>query len=118
MFSILALATTATTPLDTPAMLPCDGVRLIEASTSDRPVAFSALRKQEMVPSMVRNSAGERVQRMVPVTVVKPINGFARCRFVYNSQIDLACYTGTTLPRAQTETVASTLAGTAEAIGH
>jgi hypothetical protein len=117
MISMLALATAVTIPAETRTILPCDGVRVIEAATVDRPLPFATLRKQDQVLATVRDAQGQRVQRMVPVTNVKPINGFKRCRFVYTSQIDLACYVGGTYDRNQADVVAATLASTADALG-
>jgi hypothetical protein len=117
MISFLALVVAASPPVDTQPLIACDGVRVIEAATIDRPLPFASLRKQEQEMAIVRNGQGQRVQQLVPVTNVKPINGFTRCRFVYSSQIDLACYVGGPLERSQTELISARLAAASESIG-
>ena len=101
MLGLLVLSTASVAPLASTQALPCDGIRMVEASTLDRPRAFASLRQQGTTLAIVRNAAGRQVQQQVPVTNVKPINGFTRCRFVYSAaQIDLACYVGSTVSEA------------------
>lgn len=118
MLSFLVLSASIAAPITTSATLPCDGVRVIEQSTRDRPLAFNTLRQPTKQMVMERNSAGRRVQREITVDTVKPIAGFARCRFVYSAQIDLACYVGTTLPDTDEEAIAAMLIATAESVGN
>lgn len=117
MISILAISTAAVAPLTTSTILPCDGIRLIEATISDRPLPFASLREQGKTLAYVPNAAGQRVQQEVPVTNVKTIAGFARCRFVYTAQIDLACYVGATLADTDTDAIAAKLVSTADSLG-
>jgi hypothetical protein len=118
MFGLLVLSTTAIAPLPSSAVLPCDGIRLIEVAVSDRPLPFASLREQGKTMAYVRDASGQRVRREVPITNVKAISGFARCRFVYSSQIDFACYIGATLPVDDVEAVAGKLNSTSESVGH
>jgi hypothetical protein len=118
MIGLFALSTASVAPLGTTAFAPCDGIRQIEVASINRPVAFANLREQGQRLAIVRNAAGVREERQVPVTNVKSINGFARCRFVYTSQIDLACYMGPTLPDTEVEAISERLLATAESVGH
>jgi hypothetical protein len=117
MIAVLALSAAASAPLPASANLPCDGIRLIEAASIERPTPFASLRQQGTMRAMVRDEAGRRVERDVAVTNVKPINGFARCRFVYSSQIDLACYLPTTISGGDDAAFNARLAESADAIG-
>jgi hypothetical protein len=118
MIGLFVLSTASVAPLGATAFMPCDGVRLIEAASINRPIAFASLREPGQRLAVVRNATGVREERQVPVTNVKPINGFARCRFVYTSQIDLACYMGPTLPDTEVEAISERLLATAESVGH
>jgi hypothetical protein len=51
------------------------------------------------------------------VTNVKPVAGFERCRFVYTSQIDLACYVGATIGDDDEEVRAARLVKVSENVG-
>ena len=118
MIGLLVLSTASVAQLQSSPALPCDGIRLIEASTLDSPRAFTSLRQQGATLAMVRNAQGSRVQQQVPVTNVRPITGFARCRFIYTaSQIDLACYVGATLAEGDSQAIAAKLMSVAENIG-
>jgi hypothetical protein len=118
MWALLVLSTAATAPVVTTGALPCDGIRMIEAATKDRPRAFASLREQGKTLAFVRNAAGQRVQREVTVTNVKAISGFSSCRFVYSANIDLACYVGTTFADSDEATISTKLTSTAENIGN
>lgn len=113
MIDFIFLAVATATPLDSRISLPCDGIGVIEASLIDRPLPFNSLRQQDQIERVIRNAQGQRVRQMVPVTNVKPINGFVSCRFLYTAQIDLACYIGTTFARTDVENVAAALTATA-----
>jgi hypothetical protein len=119
MISLFLLSTNAVVamPADNPA-LPCEGIRVIEASTADQPLPFASLREQAKVMTTVRSATGQRVQREVNVTNVRSLAGFSSCRFVYTAQIDLACYIGTTLSETDTDAIAAKLISTAESVGH
>ena len=82
---------------------------MIEISTADRPRAFASLREQTRITINARDAGGQRFQRQTNTTVVKPIPGFARCRFVYTSYTDLACYLGTSLPDTDQEAISKRL---------
>lgn len=117
MIGLLVSLTTAATPIPTTTALPCDGIRTIERAVTDRPLPFASLREQGKTLAYVRNEQGQRVQREVPVTNVKAISGFSRCRFVYNAQIDLACYVGATLGDDDQAAILAKLTSTAENVG-
>ena len=117
MIGLLVASITAIAPLTTTTILPCDGIRQIEAATTDRPIAFATLREVGKKQVIVRNSAGQNIQREVPVTTVKALSGFASCRFVYSGQVDLACYVGTTLADTDADAIAAKLISTAERVG-
>lgn len=117
MMGFVMLSAVATTPVVAATELPCDGIRMIEAASLETPRPFASLRLQSTTLATVRNDAGQRVQREVPVTLVKPINGFERCRYVYTSQIDLACYVGTTISDEDADTRADRLAKVSDGVG-
>jgi hypothetical protein len=117
MFGFVALTTAATMPLVSETELPCDSIRQIEAASTESPRPFASLRQQSTAMAMTRNEAGQRVQQQVPVTLVKPIGGFERCRFVYTSQIDLACYVGTTISDDDGDARAARLSKVSENVG-
>jgi hypothetical protein len=118
MIGLLALSTAAVAPLTTNDAFPCEGIRMVEASTRDRPLAFSTLRQMDKAMATVRDATGKRVQREITVTNVKPIAGFSNCRFVYSAQIDLACYIGTTLPENDEAAIAAKLESISDSAGH
>jgi hypothetical protein len=114
MIEFFLLTAVSASPLPTVAPFPCDGISLIETASVERPVPFASLRQQGTKLAMVRNAAGQRVEQQVSVTNVKPLNGFARCRYVYTSQIDLACYVGSTIPDTETDAISQRLTKTAD----
>ena len=116
MIEFLVLIAATNTPLELRTLLPCDGVKVIEAALEDRPLPFASLRQQSQVLATVRNAQGQRVQQLVPVTNVKPVNGFSNCRFVYTNQIDLACYVGTTYARSEADNISAALIQTASGL--
>ncbi len=117
MIGFLVFLTSATTPITSSTALPCEGIRTIERAAADRPLPFASLREQGKTLAYVRNEQGQRVQREVPVTNVKAIAGFSRCRFVYNSHIDLACYIGASIGEGDQAAISAKLATTAENVG-
>jgi hypothetical protein len=118
MLSFLVLTAANVAHVSPNEMLPCEGIRIIEASTRDRPVAFSSLKVAAKESAYVRNAAGIRERREIDVTNVKALAGFSRCRFIYSATIDLACYIGTTLPDTDTTGIADKLSMTGESVGH
>jgi hypothetical protein len=117
MLGFLMLTTATTIPLVGETELPCDGIRVIEAAAIEMPRPFASLRQQSTTMALIRNAAGQRVRQQVPVTIVKPINGFEHCRFVYNSQIDLACYVATTVSDEDADARANRLARVSDNVG-
>lgn len=117
MLSVLMLAIATTTPLTTAVTPICDGVRQIETAAGDRPLAFASLRETIKSIAIVRDAAGKRVEREVPVTQVKALAGFTRCRFVYSVHIDLACYIESSVAEDDSQSAASALLGAADSVG-
>lgn len=117
MIGFLLLTTATAAPITAVTGFSCEGVAKIEAASVERPTPFASLREQTTRLGFVRNAAGQRVQQMVPVTNVKALGGFERCRFVYASQIDMACYVGATIPDTDTTAIADRLNKTAEYVG-
>jgi hypothetical protein len=117
MLEFLMLAVGVQGPLIATPPFPCDGVRLIEAASTQGPRPFASLREQVQTTVPRRNASGQTIQVQLPVTRVKTLSGFSRCRFVYTSQIDLACYGAQTERASEAEAVADMLAKTAESVG-
>ena len=118
MIELLFLSTAMTSEPVSPNAFPCEGIRTIESSISDRPRPFASLREQSKEMTTVRDANGRRVQREVSVTTVKALAGFTNCTFIYSTQIDLACYIGNTLGETETVAIAAKLISTAESVGH
>jgi hypothetical protein len=117
MISMLFLTVATTTPAIQPGPIPCPSIAVIEASTNDMPSPFASLREQGKTTIMATNALGQRVPREVSITNVKAIPGFSRCRFVYSSQIDLACYVGTTLADSEIDAISRKLEAIGENVG-
>ncbi len=110
MFSLLIMAAVAETPTPFKPSVLCDGIAKIEQATLDRPRAFKSLVATESRPTRVRNGQGVLTVENRPVTVVKPLEGLADCRFVYNASISLACYGAPVVEEADEAAVAQGLA--------
>jgi hypothetical protein len=117
MFGFFVLTAVASTPLVAAPVLPCDGIRQIEAASVERPTPFASLREMGTILAWERTQSGQRVHQQRSVVNVKAISGFERCRFVYSSQIDLACYIASTIDRDEENARAQRLAKVAENIG-
>jgi hypothetical protein len=117
MIGFLVLTTVASTPLTTATDFTCDGIRQIEVASIERPTPFASLRETGTIMAWGRNASGQRVHQQRTTVNVKALSGFERCRFVYTSQIDLACYIGSTTSRDNQEVIMQRLTKVAENVG-